>query len=144
MPWCSAEVVLELIARMVKKKPSELADYWPGFAADGLQLGQADLVGVLGAKGYAAAQLESWDHRSAFLKSQAAYRAIELSLALSGLDLERFTHLDRVPSLQDVLAISIGGIPTPPTPGLVGGITHGTITAADTTRADFDPRHLFD
>jgi hypothetical protein len=136
-PWTTLNVVLQAAANLFKKPLADLDPLWSSLAADAVQEGYADLVGVLLPRGWTIAQLDAADQRTIWNKDQSIYRLLVAAGALADYPDTFVKPFDRRAELGTVSGILIGGVPQGPTvnPGGsdIGGISHGTVVGATLT-----------
>lgn len=110
MAWITdAELRVEFAAA-VGTDPKELSDQWDSLIPRAVQAGYADIVSILAAKGYTAAQLNQWDFRVTYNLDQSIYWLGVNGAALSDFDLDALKLRDRTKVLQ-TLTPTVGGSP---------------------------------
>lgn len=131
-PWVKASVLYPAIAAALHQQPSEtLSEEWKAIATHAVDDAYHDIRGLLSAKGYSSAQIDSADERVSWNRRQASYLIGNRGKGYADFDVSGFevdNLLDRL--REDPRPVHIGGEAVVPE-GPVGGISHGLSTAAD-------------
>ena len=143
-PWVPDALLVADVARFIGvDDPAELAERWQVICQRANALAQAELTGVLAAKGYSAATIAAWDFRRDYVLDYGTYLAVCKGQPDKAAEAE---PLNRKKELEAAAVIIAGGVPVGPASPAdtdVGGIGHGTSTAKADLEAEFCRRGIF-
>lgn len=128
-PWVTNTELLTGVAHFIGCDDiADLAPRWTTICARANALSQAELTGVLAAKGYSAATIAAWDFKRDYVLDYGIYLAICKGQPDKAAEAE---PLNRKKELEAAAVIIAGGSPVGPASPAdtdVGGIGYGTTT----------------
>lgn len=142
--WVPDALLVADVARFLgMDDPAELAPRWQVICTRANSQAQAELTGILVAKGYSAASVAAWDFKRDYVLELGTFLAIAKGQPDK---VEEAKVLDRRAELREAAVIIAGGVPVGPASPAdtdVGGIGHGVNTHRACLEADAIRRGWF-
>lgn len=141
-PWALVADVKQAVADGLKKDVADLKDYWVRIITRCVERGYADIKNYLIGRGYTMAQLDQWDDRVTYTFDQALFFCYVEGGGpedQSERDIKRLDRLAWLLKEKDGIAISIGGVMTPPgAPDPAAGMGCGSLPLTN-SGVDYGP-----